>query len=57
MITNKKMNAIAIYMDDVKREYVHNEIAPCSNETFIRRYLEIDPGFAETLKSEFSIDF
>jgi len=28
-------------MDDDVRDCVHNEIAPCSNADFLRRYLEL----------------
>lgn len=27
-------------------EAVHNELAPCTNESFLERYLELDPEFA-----------
>ena len=27
------------------REKVHDELAPCTNEEFINRYLEYDPSF------------
>lgn len=50
------MDAIAIYMDDEKREQVHNELAPCSPEEFLKRYCELDEDFADLLESEFSIE-
>lgn len=50
------MDAIATYMDDEKREQVHNEIAPCSPEEFLRCYCELDTDFEDLLKSEFSIE-
>lgn len=56
MISQKTMDAIAVYMDDEIRERVHFELAPCDPETFLRRYLELDPNFANVLKTEFSID-
>ena len=34
---------IAHYMDDDTREQVHNELAPCTELEFLRRYLEIAP--------------
>ena len=55
-ITQKLMDAIAVYMDDEKREKVHFELAPCDPEDFLKRYLELDPDFEEVLKSEFSIE-
>lgn len=55
-IDQKIMDAIAVYMDDNKREQVHFELAPCGPEEFLKRYLELDPGFEDVLKSEFSIE-
>lgn len=55
-ISQKTMDAIAVYMDDEIREKVHYELAPCDPEMFLRRYLELDPDFENVLKSEFSID-
>lgn len=55
-INQDLMDRIAIYMDDEKREQVHREIAPCSPEEFLKRYLELDPDFENILKSEFSIE-
>lgn len=56
MLTQDKMDIIATYMDDEKREQVHNELAPCSPEEFLKRYIELDPEFEDVLKSEFSIE-
>ncbi len=50
------MDAIAVYMDDEKREQVHYEIAPCSPEEFLKRYCELDDTFEDLLKGEFSIE-
>lgn len=50
------MPAIAIFMDGGIRELVHRELAPCSNNEFIKRYCEFDPDFEKVLKSEFGID-
>ncbi len=36
-----EMDTIANYMDDEIRETVVNEIAPCTDEEFLTRYLEI----------------
>lgn len=33
------------YMDDEICEKVHDELAPCTNEEFLERYLELDPEF------------
>lgn len=50
------MNTIATYMDDDIRETVHQELAPCTPEKFLKRYLELDPDFEELLENEFSIE-
>lgn len=55
-INQDLMDRIVIYMDEEKREQVHREIAPCSPEEFLKRYLELDPDFENILKSEFSIE-
>jgi hypothetical protein len=55
-IKDKTMDAIAVLMDEEIREKVHFEIAPCSNEEFLKRYCELDPQFESVLKSEFSIE-
>lgn len=55
-ITNNIMEAIASYMNEEIRERVHAELAPCSNETFIRRYCEYDTEFEDNiLKKEFGL--
>ncbi len=55
-ITNNTMEAIASYMNDEIRDRVHFEIAPCSNESFIRRYCEYDTDFEYSiLKKEFGL--
>lgn len=56
MIEDKTMEAIAVLMNDELREKVHFELAPCSNEEFLKRYCELDPDFESVLKSEFSIE-
>lgn len=55
-ITDEIMNTIATYMDDDIREKVHYELAPCTHEEFLKRYLELDPDFAELLETEFNIE-
>lgn len=39
------MPLLAVIMDKDIREKVHYELAPCTNEQFINRYLEYDPSF------------
>ena len=55
-VTQEKMDVIAMYMDDEKREQVHDELAPCTPEEFLRRYIELEPEFENVLKEEFSIE-
>lgn len=55
-LNQKLMDDIAVYMDDEKREKVHDELAPCAPDKFLGRYLEIDPDFETVLKIEFSIE-
>lgn len=55
-LTDELMEMIATYMDDEIRERVHFEIAPCTNEEFVKRYVELDPDFEELLSSEFGIE-
>lgn len=56
ILKNEMMDAIVAIMDDEIREKVHNEIAPCSNEFFLMRYIDIVPEFDDLLKSEFGIE-
>lgn len=56
-IKNEDMDNIATYMDDIIREDVHVELAPCTSEEFIAEYLRRDPGFMEILKSEFDFEY
>lgn len=55
MIKNldKYWEAIVNMMDDDIRERVADELAPCANEEFLKRYLELDPEFQNVLDSEF----
>lgn len=55
-LTQELMDTIATYMDDEVREDVHCELAPCSPEEFLERYLELDPDFADLLSGEFGIE-
>jgi len=36
-------DTIVSYMDDDIREQIHGEIAPCTEEAFWARYVELDP--------------
>lgn len=54
-IDQELMNTISTYMNDVIREQVHLELAPCRPEKFLKRYLELDADFAELLYNEFGI--
>ena len=55
-ITQEQMDAIAVLMDDEIRERVHGELAPCTPETFLKRYCELVPEFEDVLNGEFSIE-
>lgn len=55
-INDNIMATIAQYMSDDIREQVHMELAPCTNEEFLTRYLELDPDFEDLLNHEFSFE-
>lgn len=55
ILTHELLDTIASYMDDEIREQVHLELAPCTPEKFLNRYLQLDSDFKELLESEFSI--
>lgn len=57
-ITNDDMSEIASYMDDEIREIVHSELAPCTHEEFLKRYLELDEDeeFIELLERQFDFE-
>ena len=55
-LTQELLDTIATYMNDEIREDVHVELAPCTPEEFLRRYVELDPDFKELLKAEFRIE-
>lgn len=55
-ISQEKIDEISVYMDDKKREQVHQELAQCAPEEFLRRYLELDQEFEEVLKIKFAIE-
>lgn len=49
----KNWEAIEMLMDADIRERVAFERAPCTDEAFLERYLEIDHRFQTVLDSEF----
>ena len=49
----KHWEAITNLMDDELRERVSFELAPCTEEEFLKRYLELDPDFQNVLDKEF----
>lgn len=60
-IYGHEMNAddfesIVLYMDEDILEEVHREMAPCSNETFLRAYIQKDERFIDLLEKEFSFE-
>lgn len=55
-LTQELLDTIVTYMNDEIREDVHVELAPCTPEEFLRRYVELDPDFKELLKAEFKIE-
>ena len=44
-VLDSAMQLLAVIMNTGIREKVHDELAPCTNEEFINRYLEYDPSF------------
>ncbi len=52
-IDQKTMDTIASYMDDDIRETVHFELAPCTPEEFLIRYLNLEPDFIQILSLSF----
>ena len=52
-IYNECWNEVVSLMTDEVREQVHFELAPCSNEDFLTRYLELEPDFENVLEIEF----
>lgn len=43
ILENNLWDAVVEMMDDETRERVHYELAPCTEEEFLNRYLEIAP--------------
>lgn len=52
---NKHWASIVELMDDDIREQVHADLAPCTNEEFLARYLDQDPEF-EVVLDQFEAD-
>jgi hypothetical protein len=53
---DKYWEAIVNMMDDETRERVAFELAPCTNEEFLKRYLELAPDFQTVLNNEFYLN-
>lgn len=43
-------------MDAEKREKVFLKMVPCSDEDFIKTYLDLDPDFEKILNDEFGVE-
>ena len=55
-MSDELMDIIENYMDDDIREKVHYELAPCTSEEFLKRYIELDPDFEKLLYNEFGLE-
>jgi hypothetical protein len=55
-VNQVRLDEIAGYMNDEIREQVHAEVAPCTPEEFLTRYLQLDCEFINVLLSEFNIE-
>ena len=55
-ISEETMTRLGSYMDDEKRETVYAELAPCTPEEFLTRYLELDLEFEEFMKNELNVE-
>ena len=55
-VNQVSLDEIAGYMNDEIREQVHAELAPCTPEEFLTRYLQLDCEFIKLLLSEFNIE-
>lgn len=53
MMTQEMMNNITTYMDDEIREQLHNELAPCEPDEFLKEYVKHDPEMSDLLANEF----
>lgn len=55
-VNQVSLDEIAGYMNDEIREQVHAELAPCTPEEFLTRYLHLDCEFIKLLLFEFNIE-
>ena len=55
-VNQVRLDEIAGYMNDEIREQVHAELAPCTPEEFLTRYLQLDCEFIKLLLFEFNIE-
>lgn len=55
-VNQVRLDEIAGYMNDEIREQVHAELAPCTPEEFLTRYLQLDCEFINLLVCEFNIE-
>lgn len=56
MVSDEVMEMLEIYMDDELRERAHYNVAPCSNDAFLKEYCKLDDTFAELVQKEFGLD-
>lgn len=52
-ISKEEMDALVSYMNNDIREKVHMELAPCTNEEFLVRYIELDSELEKVMEQEF----
>lgn len=55
-VNQVSLDEIAGYMNDEIREQVHAELAPCTPDEFLTRYLQLDCELINSLLSEFNIE-
>ena len=55
-VNQGSLDEIAGYMNDEIREQVHAELASCTPEEFLTRYLQLDREFIKLLLFEFNIE-
>lgn len=55
-VNQVRLDEIAGYMNDEIREQVHAELATCTPEEFLTRYLQLDREFIKLLLFEFNIE-
>lgn len=56
MISDEVMEMLEIYMDDELREKAHYNVAPCTNDEFLKEYCKLDVTFTEFVQKEFGLD-